>query len=239
MQSYDFVQEYHTSENLDGTFHQNQSYTAVVDNNSLQLTPLGRLLIPPPMCEHKIELEDFPRCFAFHKHIMIVLQDKGLAIITAEKSTEKKSVQPYEFIPHPNDGKLYNPKRVYRMLLKLEETKEEDLGYQGFDGSLFLLEDLHSEGFGETSRSRLIELRISPSGLNSHKIDKTHSIVLSKKVFSWCICSGTRQHEGPLGAELETRMPYMLAREESKDSGAEQEGATSTFIYLQYTDKSL
>ena len=32
------------------------SYTAVVDNNFINLTPLGKLLIPPPMFEKQVGL---------------------------------------------------------------------------------------------------------------------------------------------------------------------------------------
>ena len=70
---------------------------------------------------------------------------------------------------------------------QVEEVKDGEMAAQTFDGSVFLLEDLHAEGFGDSSKSKVVEIRISPCGENSHKIIGTHTTVLPKKLFSWCV----------------------------------------------------
>ena len=48
----EFSMAYHTSSsNFNHLAHPDLSYTAVVDYNNLNLTPLGKFVMPPPMFE--------------------------------------------------------------------------------------------------------------------------------------------------------------------------------------------
>ena len=60
----------------------NLSYTCFVTDSTLNLTPLGRLLMPPPMSEKQIALSSFPFLIDMFGHTMACLTSEGELFIS-------------------------------------------------------------------------------------------------------------------------------------------------------------
>jgi len=79
----DFHFSYKTS--LKSFNHKNEknlAYVCVVDNQCLNLTPLGRFVMPPPMFEKQIQLASFPLFVDLHGHHIAALCSSGDLIIS-------------------------------------------------------------------------------------------------------------------------------------------------------------
>ena len=103
----DFI-EYQLAYCSSSSFHNHKdiidlSYTAVVDNNFINLTPLGKLLIPPPMFEKQVGLSGPISCVSMHGHLIVALVGDTLNVIEADTG----KIQPFKV-----DGK-----EVYRILV--------------------------------------------------------------------------------------------------------------------------
>jgi hypothetical protein len=90
----DFVEfnlTYHTSSgNFNHFGHHDLSYTAVVDNAHINLTPLGRLLMPPPMSEKQVPVEDVCQAVWMYGHTFIGIAGDQLVALDAEKVEAKR-----------------------------------------------------------------------------------------------------------------------------------------------------
>lgn len=49
-----------------------ECYTAVVDGNNLNLTPLGKMIMPPPMFEKQATFECHPVCVCMYGSLITV-----------------------------------------------------------------------------------------------------------------------------------------------------------------------
>lgn len=58
-------------------------------NNRLNLTPLGRLLMPPPMSEKQVELDSFPKLIDMFGHTIAAICSNGQLFITDCMDHEK------------------------------------------------------------------------------------------------------------------------------------------------------
>ena len=80
----DFIEfnlTYHTSSGFYNNVEApDLSYTAVVDHLTINLTPLGKLLMPPPMSEKQIVLAEPVSCLFMHGHTLVALTGKTLII---------------------------------------------------------------------------------------------------------------------------------------------------------------
>jgi hypothetical protein len=64
----------HKSEN-------NLAYTCFVTGNILNITPLGRFLMPPPMAEKQIKLSGFPVLMSMHGHLISAMLETGEVVL--------------------------------------------------------------------------------------------------------------------------------------------------------------
>jgi len=90
------------------------SYTAVVDNHVTNLTPLGKLLMPPPMSEKQVALpaSEPPSCLTMHGHGLVALANGSLHLLDASTSALRSLPLPAEV----------DPREVYRVLSIRSET---------------------------------------------------------------------------------------------------------------------
>lgn len=93
----DFHFDYTTSvKSFNHKAHKNLSYTCFVTDRTLNLTPLGRLLMPPPMSEKQIELDSFPKLIDMFGHTIATLCSNGDLYMTDciehEKAATKLSL---------------------------------------------------------------------------------------------------------------------------------------------------
>jgi len=51
----------------------NLAYVCVVEDNHLNLTPLGKFVMPPPLFEKQVALENFPVHVDMHGHLVAAL----------------------------------------------------------------------------------------------------------------------------------------------------------------------
>lgn len=51
------------------------AYTAVVDGSTINLTPLGKFLMPPPMSEKQVILPAFANCLSMYGHQVLAYSD--------------------------------------------------------------------------------------------------------------------------------------------------------------------
>ena len=59
----------------------NLAYVCFIDNLNLNLTPLGRQLMPPPMCEKSIIAESFPIHVDMFGHQLVALCEDGQLLV--------------------------------------------------------------------------------------------------------------------------------------------------------------
>ena len=109
---FDFI-EYHLTYCTSGQYHNHReipdlSYTAVVDNHVLNLTPLGKLLMPPPMSEKQVPLasEEPPTCLTMHGHTLVAVANGKLHVLDAATGAKQVFELPVEV----------NGREVYRVL---------------------------------------------------------------------------------------------------------------------------
>ena len=72
--------------------NKNLSYSCFVNNSTLNITPLSRFLIPPPMSEKKIVLKQFPMLVDMFGHNIATLDQNGLLALS--NCLEIKSTSP-------------------------------------------------------------------------------------------------------------------------------------------------
>ena len=53
------------------------AYTSVIDGKRIHLTPLGKQLMPPPMSEKWLQLEDFPVHFSMYGSKALVIDSSN------------------------------------------------------------------------------------------------------------------------------------------------------------------
>ena len=53
------------------------AYTLVVNGAVLMLTPLGKMMMPPPMCEKEIILDSIPQCVSMFCHKVTAVTSQG------------------------------------------------------------------------------------------------------------------------------------------------------------------
>lgn len=53
------------------------AYTLVVNGAGLMLTPLGKMMMPPPMCEKEINLDSIPQCVSMFHHKVAAVTSQG------------------------------------------------------------------------------------------------------------------------------------------------------------------
>lgn len=82
----DFLLSYHTSSSNYNFGKNDLGYTAVVNNRTIQLTPLGKLLMPPPMSEKELNLPSFPNLICLYSHKLFALMKEKNQIATADCS---------------------------------------------------------------------------------------------------------------------------------------------------------
>jgi len=68
------------------------SYTAVVDHQMINLTPLGKFMMPPPMFEKQVDLlTDEPcRCIYMYGNTLVAIAGNSLFIVDAQSYDSKK-----------------------------------------------------------------------------------------------------------------------------------------------------
>jgi hypothetical protein len=68
----EFIEYTSTYNSSNSTFNHRDlpelAYTAVVDGNTINLTPLGKFLMPPPMFEKQVILPAFANCLSMYGH---------------------------------------------------------------------------------------------------------------------------------------------------------------------------
>lgn len=69
------------------------AYTAVVDGPTIHLTPLAKLLMPPPMSEKQVTLPHFCQCLSLFGHWAIAVSEKS--ILSFECEAGQSSLQEF------------------------------------------------------------------------------------------------------------------------------------------------
>ena len=65
-------------------------YQAVVDGLNLNLTPLGKQLMPPPMCEKFVTLKQHPVCLSMYgSHSVVTDTDNNLYVFNSLEVTQQ------------------------------------------------------------------------------------------------------------------------------------------------------
>lgn len=78
----DFSFSYTTSvQSFNHKEEKNLAYVCVVDNNNLNLTPLGRFVMPPPMFEKQIKLSSFPLKVDMYGHWLAAVCADGSILV--------------------------------------------------------------------------------------------------------------------------------------------------------------
>jgi hypothetical protein len=82
----EFALNYHTSStNFNHSGHPDFSYTAVVDYNNINLTPLGKFVMPPPMFQKQVTLtQGHASCLYLYGHTICTLSNNTLTIFDCE-----------------------------------------------------------------------------------------------------------------------------------------------------------
>ena len=109
----DFHFEYNTSlKSFNQKNEHNLAYVCFVTGNTLNLTPLGKFVMPPPMSEKKVELEGFPVLIDMFGHQICVMLASGKILMTNCMETDKiVTLQLSENI----DSFTVTKMKVYRM----------------------------------------------------------------------------------------------------------------------------
>jgi len=86
----DFHFDYTTSvKSFNHRTFKNLTYSCFVTNNRLNLTPLGRLLMPPPMSEKQVTLDSFPKLIDMFGHTIAAVCSNGELFVTDSLNTEQ------------------------------------------------------------------------------------------------------------------------------------------------------
>jgi len=64
------------------------AYTLVVNGSTLMLTPLGKLLMPPPMSEKEVKVEGVPTCVCMFSHKAFLATASGACFLLDCDSAE-------------------------------------------------------------------------------------------------------------------------------------------------------
>jgi hypothetical protein len=99
------------------------SYTAVIDNNIINLTPLGKFVMPPPMSEKQVPLpfsEEPPSCFTMHGHTALALapssSSEGSLLVFDCLGFDPKCAAGQILALGGDLGKVVNLREVYKLL---------------------------------------------------------------------------------------------------------------------------
>ena len=95
----EFVFNYHTSSsNFNHKGAEDFSYTAVVDYNNINLTPLGKFVMPPPMYEKQVTLKEGPPSLLYmYGHTVYVVSGSSLIVFSALDPTT--TLRSYDLTP--------------------------------------------------------------------------------------------------------------------------------------------
>jgi IKI3 family len=77
-----------SSSNFNHADQPNLSYTSVIDGNCINLTPLGKFVMPPPMFEKQVQVEGTSHpvsCMYMHGHQVFGVSGDSLVTFDAEK----------------------------------------------------------------------------------------------------------------------------------------------------------
>lgn len=64
------------------------AYVAVVDGLDINITPLGKFVMPPPMFEKQIKLTSFPTCLSLFGNSVVAYGNGKLHVFDCEKGQE-------------------------------------------------------------------------------------------------------------------------------------------------------
>lgn len=53
------------------------AYTLVVNEAGLMLTPMGKMMMPPPMCEKEIKIDSVPTSVSMFNHDVAAISSQG------------------------------------------------------------------------------------------------------------------------------------------------------------------
>lgn len=90
----------------------NLAYTCFITNNILNLTPLGRFLMPPPMSEKQVKLDGVPVHLDMHGHLISAMLETGEVALVDCINHESINILKFE-----HDGHQLTPSNVSKMVL--------------------------------------------------------------------------------------------------------------------------
>ena len=101
-----------SSGNFNHAGHEDLSYSAVVDNAHINLTPLGKFLMPPPMSEKQIPLKSPCQALFMFGHTFIGLSGDSLVTFDAAKVDAKT----HQTLASVDLSEVVNTREVYKVL---------------------------------------------------------------------------------------------------------------------------
>ena len=91
----------------------NLAYVCVVEDNHLNLTPLGKVVMPPPLFEKQIQLESFPVHVDMFGHDLAAMTQEGKVILTNCNDINQKT----ELVLKTKEGSVIFPFDVSKMVI--------------------------------------------------------------------------------------------------------------------------
>ena len=235
---YDFQFVYHTSSDVSTKDYDSLSYTANVDFRKVLVTPLSKQVIPPPMSEKVIDLNDQPNSLYFFKNYLFVLLAHEVAFIDCVSG----EVQYIEI------SKDLDSKDMFQKVLFVEKDDTDNK----CEGVLILLSSL----YGGKAKCRLHEFLVKMNSESKLEILDTYSVPCNR-VYSWCV--GPYQYFDPsefenvakTGLTLDSLKGQQLPDEDNVNArmamflehqSDEEEKVDNSYhkcIYMQYLSKKI
>jgi len=197
-----------SSGNFNHAGHEDLSYAAVVDNAHINLTPLGKFLMPPPMSEKQIPLKSPCQAVFMFGHTFIGLSGDSLVTFDAAKVDAKT----HQTLVSVDLSTVVITREVYKVL-----------GYRPTITGEELIVALVENQVGDQRRDRLTLAKVNT---------ETKEFLVIKqlevpKVYSACIAakshhSGYHKDEDSSGADHDNT--YYANVAQSQDDGSSPDG---------------
>ena len=160
---YEFQLLYQTSSDVCYQNYDNLSYTANVDFTKILITPYRKVVIPPPMSEKEVEINDIPKTLWFYRNGIFVLFKTSIGYINWVNG--KFTTEEFQY------------KGVAKSIIFIEsENKTENVS-----GVILITWSEHNK-----KKDSLIEVLVSVNSDDKLIIYK-HISQSTNKVYSWCV----------------------------------------------------
>lgn len=206
---YEFHMLYQTSSDVGYRSFDNLSYTANIDFTKVLVTPFRKLVIPPPMSEKEIEVNEIPKALCFYKNGIFVLFRSRIGYINCQT------------------GEFTSEEFKYKGVAKGIIFVESDIQNDDVSGVLVIAWSEHNK-----KKDTLVEVLLRINSENKLAIDKSIS-QSSNKVYSWCVSPYKWFDDEYVNQECKELNKHYISRKTDHDDHEEQNPTMAMFLRQQ------